>query len=45
LFELVDVRKKDDISAPRSFGDYVVTDKAEIESNLPEGISLTALYV
>ena len=40
LFELIDVKKKADVTAPRSFRDYVVS-----VGNPPEGVKLTSLYV
>lgn len=40
LFELVDIRRKEDVTAPRSYQDYTVTVD---ESRLPAGVTCTRL--
>jgi CRISPR-associated protein Csd2 len=39
LFDLVQVKRKPEVEAPRSFGDYTVT----VNRSLPEGVTLTTL--
>ncbi len=41
LFELIEVKKRDSVSAPRSFSDYVVTFN---ESRLPRGVAVGFAY-
>ncbi len=36
LFEKITVRRKPDISVPRSYGDYIIN----IDGNMPDGVQL-----
>ena len=40
LFDLINVKRKDDLKPARVFTDYSVTTKEEIEKNLPQGVEL-----
>ena len=40
LFDRITVQKKAGITAPRRFSDYDITDIAEIQKNLPDGVTV-----
>jgi CRISPR-associated protein Csd2 len=40
LFDLISIKRKDELKPARAFSDYSVISKEEIRKNLPQGVEL-----